>query len=142
MAVGGESVTYALPTPPDDFHALRIFYVFSHSSHSRSRRCHFSRCVSPRREINQSKSETRRALNFIRSPIWFMKISTDFFPTLNECTLHSLHATRINLRREPIIQRCRGTNAPRRCGNVTAILAPVCLIKGNFVFFYDFLMRD
>lgn len=132
---------------PDDFHALRIFYVFSpHSaSRHRERRCRFSRCISPRREINQSKSETRRALNFIRSPIWFMKISTDFFSTLNECTLHSLHATRINLRREPIIQRCRGHWRHKRAAMLRQRDynpgADCLLNKRKISIFHEFLMR-
>jgi len=75
-----------------------------------------------------------------------MKISINFFfSTLNECTLHSLHATRINLRREPIIQRCRGHWHKRAAMlwqlDGTIPVPSICLIKGKFVFFMSFLMR-
>lgn len=63
---------------------------------------------SPRREINRSKSETHAAhirISFVaRFDLW--KLVSIFFSPPNESCC-SLHATRINLCPEPIIQRRR-----------------------------------
>lgn len=125
IAVGGESVTYALPTPPRDRRMISTCWGFSTCSStvraSIASLPRFSRCISPRREINQSKSETRRALNFIRSPIWFMKISTDFFLCWTNarcirCTqLESICVANLLFNAAAVIGV---TNAPRCCGNV------------------------
>jgi len=153
MAVGGESITYMrcrhYRTIAGWFPHTEGFSMYSRTcSHSVSLdhvgTARFSRCISPRREINQSKSETRRALNFIRSSIWFMKISTDFFLRWTNtrcirCTqLESICVANLLFNAAAVIG---GTNAPRCCGNVM-VQSRWCLLNNRKIcIFHELLMK-
>lgn len=110
----GESVTYAWPTPSDSIAgrfscAPGIFYTgvsrIDATSETRAFPGVFLLVSRPGDKSVEKWNTCRARSNFIRRPIWFMKISIDFFPSPPNESRCSLHATRINLCPEPIIQR-------------------------------------